>query len=52
MTCRVADEPVVVMKSRPVKPGNSVEGKTGMTASTDWWDRGEPKAVVGREGVK
>ncbi len=37
MTCRVADEPVVVMKSRPVKPGNSVEDKTGMTASTVWW---------------
>lgn len=33
MTCRVADEPVVVMKSRPVKPGNSVEEKTGMTTS-------------------
>ena len=52
MTCRVADEPVVVMKSRPVKPGNSVEGKTGMTASRVWWDRGEPKAVTGCEGVK
>lgn len=52
MTCRVADEPVVVMKSRPVKPGNSVEGKTGMTASMVWWDRGESKAVTGCEGVK
>ncbi len=29
--CEVADESVVVMKFRPVKPGNSVEGKTGMT---------------------
>jgi len=28
----VADEFVVVMKFRPVKPGNSVEEKTGMTA--------------------
>ena len=26
--CEVADEPVVVMKFRPVKPGNRVEGKT------------------------
>lgn len=30
--CEVADEFVVVMKFRPVKPGNSVEEKTGMTA--------------------
>ena len=30
--CEVADEPVVVMKFRPVKAGNRVEGKTGMTA--------------------
>lgn len=52
MTCRVADEPVVMMKSRPVKPGNSVEDKTGMTTSTVWWDCGEPKAVMGCEGVK
>jgi len=52
MTCRVADEPVVVMKSRPVKPGNSVEDKTGMTASGVWWACGEPKAVTGCEGVK
>jgi hypothetical protein len=27
----VADDSVVVMKFRPVKPGNSVEDKTGMT---------------------
>jgi hypothetical protein len=27
----VADEPVVVIKSEPEKPGNSVEGKTPMT---------------------
>jgi len=26
--CEVADEPVVVMKFWPVKPGNSVEDKT------------------------
>ena len=29
--CEVADEPVVVMKSQPVKPGNSVEDKTETT---------------------
>ena len=31
--CEVADEPVVVMKSRPMKPGNSVEEKTGTMTS-------------------
>lgn len=30
--CQVAYEPVVVMKSRPVKPGNGVEGKTEMNS--------------------
>ena len=29
--CEVADEPVVVLKFRPVKAGNSLEEKTGMT---------------------
>ena len=28
--CEVADDSVVVMKSRPVKAGNRLEGKTGM----------------------
>lgn len=31
--CEVADEPVVVMKFRPMKAGNSVEGKTETMAS-------------------
>lgn len=31
MHCRVADESVVVKKFRPVKAGNSLEDKTGMT---------------------
>jgi len=31
MVCEVADEPVVVKKFRPVKAGNRVEDKTGMT---------------------
>lgn len=31
ISCKVADDPVVVMKFRPVKAGNSVEDKTEMT---------------------
>jgi len=31
----VADDPVVVMKSRPMKAGNRVEDKTKMTVSGD-----------------
>jgi hypothetical protein len=31
MRCEVADDPVVVLKFRPMKAGNSVEDKTGMT---------------------
>ena len=31
MRCEVADDSVVVMKSWPVKAGNSLEGKTGTT---------------------
>ena len=31
MLCRVADDPVVVLNSRPEKPGNSVEDKTERT---------------------
>jgi len=30
--CEVADDPVVVRKSRPEKPGNRVEDKTAMTS--------------------
>ena len=30
--CEVADDPVVVSKSRPEKPGNRVEEKTAMTS--------------------
>jgi hypothetical protein len=33
--CKVADDPVVVRKSRPEKPGNRVEEKTGKTVSSD-----------------
>ncbi len=31
MHCGMADESVVVIKFRPVKAGNSLEDKTGMT---------------------
>jgi len=31
MQWEVADDSVVVLKFRPMKPGNSVEDKTGMT---------------------
>ena len=31
--CEVADDPVVVLKLRPVKAGNRLEGKTGVTAT-------------------
>jgi hypothetical protein len=40
----MADESVVVMKSRPEKAGNSLEGKTEMTRSLVDGGRCEPKA--------
>jgi predicted transcriptional regulator len=52
MRCEVADESVVVMKSRPVKAGNSVEGKTGMTCRLVDRGRCEPKAAAECEGRK
>lgn len=50
--CEVADEAVVVRKFRPVKPGNSVEGKTGTTAGGGSAGRTGSKALVGCEGRK
>ena len=50
--CEVADEPVVVMKFRPEKPGNSVEEKTGMTTGGGPVGLGWSKAVLRCEGVK
>ena len=44
MRCRVSDEPIVVMKSRPVKPGNGVEDKTEMTRRLLAWGLSWPKA--------
>ncbi len=43
MRCGVSDEPIVVMKSRPMKPGNGVEDKTEMTRWFLAWGLSWPK---------
>src|SRR5690606_20470430 len=48
----VADEAVVVRKFWPVKPGNSVEDKTGTTAGGGSADWARSKALTGCEGRK
>lgn len=48
--CEVADEPVVVMKSRPVKAGNSAEGKTEETIAMVQWGQRKPKAPLIAKG--
>ncbi len=48
----MVDEPVVVLKFRPEKLGNSVEEKTGMTGIGGMLGPAEPKALLGCEGVK
>ena len=48
----MADDSVVVSKSRPEKPGNSVEDKTGMTCDRVYRGRYEPKAMDACEGRK
>ncbi len=50
MLCRVADEPVVVMKFPPTKPGNGVEEKTGMICILICRDCGRPKAPAIAKG--
>ena len=52
MRCEVADEPVVVMKSWPVKPGNGVEDKTETTRWVLTWGPARSKALRDCEGVK
>lgn len=52
MRCRVADDPVVVMKFPPMKPGNAVEGKTGMTCIFVYRDFREAKSAWNCEGGK
>ena len=48
----MADDSVVVSKSRPEKPGNRVEAKTGMTCDRVYRGRYEPKAMDACEGRK
>ena len=48
--CKVADESVVVIKFRPMKAGNRLEGKTGMTNSGVCWGCCEPKATSVAKG--
>jgi len=48
----VADEAVVVTKFWPVKPGNSVEDKTGTTTGGGSVGWSGSKALVGCEGRK
>jgi hypothetical protein len=50
--CKVADESVVVMKSRPEKAGNSLEEKTGTTRGLVRGGRQVPKALTWCEGRK
>jgi len=50
--CEVADEPVVVMKFRPVKAGNRLEDKTGTMASGGFASHNTSKVCDGCEGVK
>jgi hypothetical protein len=50
--CKVADESVVVTKSRPEKAGNSLEEKTGMTHGLVRGGRQAPKALALCEGRK
>jgi hypothetical protein len=50
--CEVADDSVVVSKSRPEKPGNRVEEKTGMTCDRVYRGHYEPKAIGVCEGRK
>ena len=50
MWCGVADDSVVVIKTQPVKAGNSVEGKTELTwclSSRGMFYRKEPMPAKG-----
>jgi hypothetical protein len=47
MRCEVAEDSVVVMKSRPVKAGNRLEDKTGTIRRLVGGGRNAPKAVSG-----
>ena len=47
MWCEVADDSVVVMKSRPMKAGNSLEDKTGMTCRLSRQGSVSVKSLIG-----
>jgi len=47
MRCEVADDSVVVMKSRPVKAGNSLEDKTGTTCRLSRQEPVSAKSLIG-----
>ena len=50
----MADESVVVIKARPVKPSNGVEDKTGLTISimSDGAQRCQKRTALRREEVR
>jgi hypothetical protein len=50
--CEVADDSVLVLKSRPVKAGNSVEGKIGMTRRPVRLELTCANSYVSCEGMK
>lgn len=52
MRCEVADEPIVVLKLQPMKPGNGVEGKTEVTRRQVRGEKAQAKSGVFCEGVK
>ena len=52
MWCGVADDSVVVIKTQPVKAGNSVEGKTELTWCLSSRGVVLPKGAHACEGMK
>jgi hypothetical protein len=50
MWCEVAEDPVVVSKLRPEKPGNRVEEKTATTSDLVLTSGGSSKASVVAKG--
>ena len=48
--CEVADDSVVVMKFRPMRAGNRLEDKTGMTHGLVLGGRCKPKAALSAKG--
>lgn len=52
MWCRAADDSVVVLNFRPVKPGNGVEDKTEGRRAKLRRDSGKAKSAAICEGMK